>query len=93
MVLHCGPLSDISAQIVEVFYPLSVAGTLVIPACSTLYNYATTLAVTGGVVVAVAVVAGVGVLVVVAAACVAMADAAFGAGVGVGTPVGSSHVG
>ena len=45
VVLHRGPLSDISAQIVEVFYPLSVAGTIVIPACSTLYNYATTLAI------------------------------------------------
>ena len=45
VVLHRGPLSDISAQIVEVMYPLSVAGTIVIPACSTLYNYATTLAI------------------------------------------------
>ena len=33
------PLNDISSQIVEVFYPLSVAGTIVIPSCDSVFNH------------------------------------------------------
>ena len=38
-MINLCPLSDISSQIVEVFYPLSVAGTIVIPTCDTVFNH------------------------------------------------------
>ena len=37
-VLNMNPLNNISSQIVEVFYPLSVAGTIIIPACHSVFN-------------------------------------------------------
>ena len=42
VILHCGPLHDVTTLIVEILYPLSVSGTIVIPPCDTLYNYAKT---------------------------------------------------
>ena len=40
IVINLCPLNDISSQIVEVFYPLSVAGTIVIPSYDTVFNQA-----------------------------------------------------
>ena len=42
VILHCGPIHDVTTLIVEILYPLSVSGTIVIPPCDTLYNYAKT---------------------------------------------------
>ena len=39
IVLHCGPMTDIATQIVEIFYPLSVAANIIIPGCDAVYNY------------------------------------------------------
>ena len=38
VVLNMAPLNDISSQIVEVFYPLSVAGTILIPTSESVFN-------------------------------------------------------
>ena len=38
IILHLGPLDDILTQVMEIFYPISVAGTIVIPSCDTVYN-------------------------------------------------------
>lgn len=39
IVLHCGPMTDIATQIVEIFYPLSVAANIIIPSSDAVYNY------------------------------------------------------